>query len=181
MEWRDIPGFEGLYQANAEGQIRGLKTGKILKPNKGEGYYGVTLSKNGVLYSRRVHVLVALTFIGERPRGYDVNHIDLDKSNNSLANLEYVTRTENMQHFIKNGIRTIRRGEQTKSAKLSPNDVRHIRQLKKENPSRFTYKEIGRMYGISGAQIRRICNRQQWQHLEDESTQTANQPSLLKD
>lgn len=106
MTWYDIKGYEGLYQVNKEGQIKSVKRTKlnkltgnyneiaerILRPNTvAFGYQQVTLSREGKRTSKYVHVIVAETFLGSKPKGYEVNHIDEDKTNNALSNLEYVT------------------------------------------------------------------------------------------
>lgn len=115
-EWRDIPGYEGLYQASDHGRIRSLnniqhvvfrgkpvikpKYGKVIKPGKHRGGYAmVWLSKNGVVKAHTVHRLVADTFL-PNPSGLpEINHIDGDKKNNSISNLEWCTRNTNIQHM----------------------------------------------------------------------------------
>lgn len=113
-EWKDIEGYEGCYQVSNEGNVKSLekvilnpvtkryntKPSRILKPNKvAFGYLQVTLYNkvNGekTRKSKYIHVLVAYAFIGEKRDGYEVNHIDEDKTNNKLSNLEYLTRKEN--------------------------------------------------------------------------------------
>lgn len=109
--WKDIPGWEGLYQASNLGRIRSLDRrrtvkgtrackGRVLSPNDlGNGYFGVHLYRYGS--PRRVttvHRLVAEAFLPTDPERGEVNHIDGDKSNNRLSNLEWVTRVENEYH-----------------------------------------------------------------------------------
>ena len=69
------------------------------------GYMQVGLSIDGKTATRYVHGLVAEAFLGLRPTGYDVNHIDGDKANNAVLNLEYCTRSENHRHAFRIGIR----------------------------------------------------------------------------
>jgi transposase len=97
--WRDIPGWEGLYQASTWGRIRRLN---ILKPSltSGTGYPAVGLPAESVgkhTTSKRhhVHALVALTFIGPRPLGMHIDHKDGNRENAEPENLEYVTPKEN--------------------------------------------------------------------------------------
>lgn len=107
--WRDIPEYVGFYQASSTGKIRSLPRtttrGKVLKQyvNEHNGYCYVTLSKHNVRRSRRVHVLIALAFLGA-PNGLQVNHKDGDKTNNSIGNLEYCTQSENMRHAYETGL-----------------------------------------------------------------------------
>lgn len=107
--WKDVPNYEGKYQVSNKGRVKSIKRTvkhngsktrtfpeKILKPNKVSfDYLQVTLYNNGKRKCRYIHNLVMESFIGKKPNGYEVNHIDEDKSNNQLENLEYITRKEN--------------------------------------------------------------------------------------
>ncbi len=100
----DIPGYEGLYRANSNGQIISLlgKRPKILNPGKNEkGYLLVNLCKNKKKKSIKIHIIIALTFLGKRPDGLVINHIDGNKLNNKSSNLEYITPRENSTHYYK--------------------------------------------------------------------------------
>lgn len=116
-EWRYIPGYEGFYQASVHGEIRSvdrvvreakavkLRRGVMLRPTLGkEGYYSVllTILQNQKLCS--VHRLVATTFIPNPEHKPQVNHIDGNKLNNEVSNLEWVTQSENMQHARDTGV-----------------------------------------------------------------------------
>lgn len=119
-EWRDIPGYIGLYQASNLGRIKSLpKNGrkeKILKQhiNERNGYCYVQLSKCGKVKNVRVHRYIAITFL-DKPMDEksQVNHIDGCKTNNKIDNLEYCSGKQNMRHAydtgleIPKGIRTI--------------------------------------------------------------------------
>ena len=103
--WKDIPGYEGHYQASNFGKIRSLKRNKlrILKPGRdGGGYYMVQLCLNKVVKNASVHRLVWLTFNGPIPEDLQINHKDEVKSNNSLANLELVTPSQNNNYGTRN-------------------------------------------------------------------------------
>ena len=95
--WIDIKGFE-KYQVSSWGRVRN-SFGQIIKPYKSEkGYLKVELWKNGEGFKKRVHRLVADAFI-ENPQGFpQVNHIDGNKENNSVTNLEWVTDKANKNH-----------------------------------------------------------------------------------
>ena len=103
--WKDIPGYEGQYLASNFGRIRSLKRNKvrILKPRRNSvGYYRVQLCRNNVKKDSTVHRLVWLAFNGVIPEGLEVNHKDEVKTNNSLANLELVTRSQNCNYGTRN-------------------------------------------------------------------------------
>jgi hypothetical protein len=109
--WKDIIGYEGLYQVSNMGNVKSLsriidrgslpsrlQKEKLMKKtvNK-QGYHVVNLSKDKRQKLHSVHFLVASCFLGDR-NGLDTNHIDRNKSNNCLSNLEYVSRRENTCH-----------------------------------------------------------------------------------
>lgn len=101
--WKDIKGYEGLYQISNDGHVRRILKNGETKPvkNKDGLYYTVSLSKNGRYTSFNVHRLVAETFLGmPEDRKMEVNHKDGDKHNNNLSNLEWVTPTENHIHAL---------------------------------------------------------------------------------
>ena len=105
--WRDVPGFEGLYQVSTWGNVRGKKG--ILKPYKNEkGYLKVGLFKKGKDHKKRVSRLVAMTFIPNPLNLPQVNHKDGNVENNSVTNLEWCDNQYNSDHAknMRNGIFT---------------------------------------------------------------------------
>lgn len=119
-EWRDVKGYEGIYQVSNFGSVKSLDRviiqrkskngtqkrrikGKILTPtDNGNGYKLVGLRRecNGryVKNNHYVHRIVAESFIGHIPSGMVINHIDYNRSNNRVSNLEIVTQSENVSH-----------------------------------------------------------------------------------
>lgn len=111
-EWRDIEGYEGLYQVSNLGRVKSLERviirannrampykEQILKNRKtSNGYLYVSLYKNKQCKNHSIHRLVAQSFI-ENPNNYEeINHIDENKTNNNVVNLEWCTRKQNMAH-----------------------------------------------------------------------------------
>lgn len=97
-KWKDIPNYEGLYQASNFGRIRNAKK-KILKSYKRkDGYEKINLIKNKKKKTFYVHRIIAKTFLNEQKGKYDINHIDENKSNNSINNLEYCTNDYNNKY-----------------------------------------------------------------------------------
>lgn len=110
--WRDIPGWEGKYQASSLGRVKSIThkistcTGKIIdkvgivrRPFMSkEGYLSVSLKSGGKRAWRSVHSLIAMSFLGHKPDGHKlvVNHIDGDRSNNQVNNLELVSHRDNL-------------------------------------------------------------------------------------
>lgn len=114
IEWRDIEGFEGSYQVSNNGLVKSLKgkNERIMKTRRKKiikkdgsvelSYEELVLSNGGVRTSKLVHRLVAQAFIPNTENKPEVNHIDEDKGNNSVENLEWNTHEENSNHGTKN-------------------------------------------------------------------------------
>ena len=117
--WKDIPGYEGIYQVSNEGRIKSIP--HCIKANKHggkriaeeriknitigwHGYLWVSLCKNGKSKTYSVHRLVAITFIKNPNEFPAVNHIDGNKENNHVSNLEWCTNHENQMHASRNGL-----------------------------------------------------------------------------
>lgn len=104
--WRDIEGYEGLYQVSNKGRVKSLhwKEDRLLRTTLDSHNYPKTnLCKNHVQLTYLVHVLVATAFIPNPDNKPVVNHKDCDKENNCVENLEWVTYSENLVHAIKMG------------------------------------------------------------------------------
>lgn len=99
--WKDIKGYEGLYQVSNLGRVKSTRRNKekIMKPNKGKkGYLRLNFTINYKSKSFQVHRLVAKAFIPNPGNLPEVNHIDGNKANNNIKNLEWVTSKENCNH-----------------------------------------------------------------------------------
>ena len=98
--WKDIPGYEGLYQVSDQGRVRYKKTGWILKQSKSKkGYITVTIKDNSTKVGFRsvgVHRLVYAAFNDPIPEGMEVNHINQKRDDNRLENLNLLTHKENI-------------------------------------------------------------------------------------
>jgi hypothetical protein len=106
-EWRDISGYEGLYQVSNTGRVKSLRNNIIRKLGKFiNGYLFAGLKVNGEQHNKAIHRLVAEEFLPNPDKKREVNHKDGNKQNNNLENLEWVTRQENIAHaFLNNLIR----------------------------------------------------------------------------
>lgn len=155
-EWRPIPGFPA-YEVSSIGRVRSVdrvidyangrrvhSKQRILKPTKSSGYYSVNLSKNGKSTSKKVHTLVAATFLGQRPSGSDVRHKNGRKTDNRKENLEYGTRSEN----VLDGYRIT--GKTMACQKLSPKIAEEIREKGKNGASQ---RKLAAEYGVSKSTI----------------------------
>ena len=105
-EWRAIVGTNGEYKVSNTGKVMTTKTGRILKPCIDQrGYERVCLFKADRTRRYKVHRLVAMAFIPNPNSKPQVNHIDGNKRNNNIDNLEWVTNDENFRHSMENGLR----------------------------------------------------------------------------
>lgn len=110
VEWRPVVGWEGYYSVSSDGRVRSedrtidCGLGRMVEYKSREkkthidnnGYPSVALCKNRISYASRVHTLVANAFIGKRPEGNQVDHIDGNKTNNNVSNLRYVSPRDNV-------------------------------------------------------------------------------------
>lgn len=149
--WKDIEGFEGLYQVSNLGNVKSLKRNIILKPGvvayrktKESGYYIVNL-KSKPFY---IHRLVAEAFIPNSENKPQINHIDCNKRNNNVKNLEWVTREENIQHAYKNNLIPITEKRREAS--------RRIAEMYRPKISFFTTKEFKELQKKHGYMIKTV-------------------------
>lgn len=106
-EWRDVPGYEGLYQVSDDGRVRSLQPHNYMKEKKlssTKGYMACTLSRKGRKRLVKVHRMVAEAFIPNPEGKMEVNHKNGIKADNRAENLEWVTSQENTAHAIRIGL-----------------------------------------------------------------------------
>ena len=160
--WRDIPGYEGRYEASSFGNIRSVDnvvecvtrrtgtvfhkriTGRVKRPTTAKNGYLVVRLGHGE--TRYVHELVALTYIGERPPKTYICHGDGNRANNALDNLRYDSQSENERDKIRCG---------GKMKKLTRDDVLAIRAAISAGESRKTLAE---RYNVSTNTVGNIIN-----------------------
>lgn len=167
IEWEPITGYEGYYEVSNLGDIKRIVTYKgkpilrILKPqDDGSGYMKVRLYKQGKSKFFRVHRVVMRAFIGECPENNEVNHKDGDRANNSLDNLEYMTKSENNMHMYRvlgYKRRFINRKHLTKS------QVIQIRELYATNE--YSQVDLAEKFGMNRNTISNIVRRISWKHI----------------
>lgn len=167
-EWRDIPGYEGLYRISKSGKIVSYPKQRNrreveLKPRfTWDGYFTVGLWKNGSQKTYKIHKLVAMTFI-PNPNGFPViNHIDGCKTNNDVSNLEWCTRSDNDHHAFKMGLRT---SPFAKEAKLTKEDVKYIRQNHRIHGAYPSASDLSKQFGVSKACIYSVIEGRRWKNV----------------
>ena len=178
--WKDIPGWEGKYQASSDGRVRSLDRdvwaydpvgrfrprryrGRELKAGVGKnGYRLVCLVENDQREYRYIHDLVLAAFVGPRPDGTECCHNNGVRADNRLANLRYDTRSANSRDREKHGTVRPPRWEASGMAKLTDEAVRDIR----DNYRKGEWSEAARLYDVSPTTVRFAAIYQSWTHLE---------------
>lgn len=170
--WLPVVGFDG-YEVSDMGRVRSTdrmcphtvkgrlffrhRKGVILKPGTAKsGHQFVVLGRGNGFH---VHVLVLLAFVGPCPPRHESLHGDGNAANNRKGNLRWGTRRENVADAIRHG--TFRRGEATKTSKLTEANVREIRKLL----GTMSLCAIGKLYGVKFSAIRQIRERKSWKHV----------------
>ena len=165
--WKDIGGYAGLYQVSNLGRVKSLPKARssrvnFLKHRVDSGYARVSLSVNGKARNHSVHRLIAIEFIKNIDNLPVVNHIDGNKLNNSISNLEWVTSSENSLHAYRIGLMD-QKGEAHASNKLINSDIPIIIEMYiKYN---IHQKKIAACFNISQQQVSKIVTGIRWKHL----------------
>ncbi|WP_204236170.1 NUMOD4 motif-containing HNH endonuclease [Mammaliicoccus sciuri] len=183
--WKAIPGYEGHYEVSDLGRVRSVdkevdngkgryfKKGRVLKQSiSNKGRPVVSLCKNRKKYTKHTHSLVALAFIGERPEGYDVCHIDGNVLNNKLSNIRFDTRSQNQ-------IDIYRYGNKSSSGKLSVDKVLEIRRL--YSTGNYKQIELAKKFNVGQDNISLIVNRKTFTWLNDDGTIDESHTTVSKD
>ena len=156
--WKDIKGYEGLYQISNSGEVKSLsravknrystrtvKEKILVKCIDKMGYYKVNLSKNDKKKTYKIHKLVADHFLNEKNEC--VNHKDGNKLNNSVDNLEYTTYSYNNIHANSLGLVKHRKGEHSLLCKKSDKEVNEIKML--YSTGKYTTKDLAKIFNVS--------------------------------
>lgn len=176
-EWRPVVGYEKSYKVSNWGNVQSLdrtvrgpygstrtRRGKLLVPfENGCGYKSVSL--HGGVRKRetmRVHRLVAQAFIENPDDSPYVNHIDGNKTNNLVSNLEWCTPIENNIHAVNTGL-IDQKGQRNTQSKLNSIQVRIIRRLRQFGYG--TDREIGKLFGVTKSNVWHLCSDSSWRHI----------------
>lgn len=170
--WRDVVGYEGVYQVSDHGRVKriaggpGAKPGRILKLCADPlGYLYVNLYRSGKVRRQAVHRLVAEAFFGPPPEDQEVNHKNGNPSDNRIKNLEWVTHSENLHHAydVLGHDPSPVLGEANGMSKLTRHDVKRIREL--YATGKYTYQALGDRFGVTLQNIRQVVRRDTWKHV----------------
>jgi hypothetical protein len=171
--WKEVKGHEGVYEVSNLGLVRSLprteksnvgervRNGKVLSSRNTKGYKSVVLCKDGRQTFVYVHRLVAQIFIPNPENKPEVNHIDGDKTNNEVENLEWCTKSENQKHSYANGLKQIN-GELHPRSILTEKDVRQIRKRYVKNSREYGTGALAKEYKVSRDAIYDVVTNRSW-------------------
>ena len=150
------------YAITDSGSVINLKSGKECKQCvTAQGYHHVNIKINGKYKMYAVHRLVAQYFLSNPDCKPCVNHIDGNKLNNNVSNLEWVTYAENQQHAYDNSLNIAVRGVAARRAIFNSEDVRHIRYFYSE--FKYSIKQLSDMYDCATTTIANIIYMKTYQ------------------
>ena len=175
--WKPITGYRGRYLISNLGRIKSL--GRywefnpkviILKQYIGiHGYYQVSLYKKGNRYNAMIHRIMAQEFLKNPHHKEEVNHIDGDKLNNCLSNLNWMTKSENMCHARDLGLLNmeVHKGILNSQAKLTNSQVYRIKWIYTFSNNDYHYwPKVAKSLKVNRSSINRIHRKELWKYLE---------------
>ncbi len=156
---KKILGFPN-YEVSDLGKVYNIVTGKEIKTNisNNTGYYNLSLCNNGYVKSFMIHRLVLLAFVENVENKPQVNHINGDKSDNRLCNLEWNTRSENQKHSVRIGLRSAA-GSKNSQSKINEKIALEIFLSKEKN------NILANRYNVSVTCVSQIRNGRLWTHV----------------
>lgn len=177
-QWLPVVGYEGLYEVSDQGRVRSLQRDRIIsgiprrrkafimrqKIKKGHEYRSVGLyDRTGKIRFHLVSRLVLTCFVGAPPAADShADHIDFDRANNRLSNLQWLKPADNHARSEPNRIYTRIRGEQSVYAKLTEKNVREIRARFAAGSDKL---DLAREFNVCQPTIHKIVLRKRWRHV----------------
>lgn len=156
MNWKQYRNTP--YEVSDQGEVR--RDGRVLACHVNQGgYRQLSLSVNTVRTTALVHRMVAETFIPNPAGKPQVNHIDGDKLNNDVSNLEWCTAGENIRHALETGLRVMPAGEDASNARLTADQVLEIRRRYADGS---TQSDLSAEFGVGQPSIHRIVSGKEW-------------------
>lgn len=152
-----------IIKISNSGKLFSLYSNRILKPSEHkDGYLIQGLHKNGEIKYHLIHRLVATAFLPNPDHFPDVNHKDLNKKNNSVENLEWCSRKQNLDHAKRNGKSVGFKPGERHGCKLTEDDVREIRRRLNEG---ISCAQLAKEYKVSDTTIYLIRDYEMWKEI----------------
>jgi len=167
-EWKDVVGFEEYFKVSSFGQVFSKRTNKILKQHLNDQGRKVLATRiggrAGQSYCFKIHRLVAEAFIENPEAKPEVNHKDGDKLNNSVSNLEWNTREENVEHARDNNLflGCLQKGVDNPLSSLTQEQVDYIKMKYKARCKIYGCRALSKYFGVSHSVISLIVNNKRY-------------------
>lgn len=174
--WKDVAGYEGYYKVSNLGRVKSLERkvkfrtfkklvkSRILTPRISDsGYYTVNISKDGKGNMKYLARIIAIAFIPNPDNKPQVNHIDGNKINNCISNLEWVTNAENQKHAYKLGLSISKRGYLNGNRKYDKGFVLKIRQMWESG--KYKQAQLSKICGCNESYVNAVVSRRIWAHI----------------
>lgn len=156
--WRWIKGFEGDYKISDRGRVKSYKCKKdgyiLSESNTTKGYLKVRLYKDTKSFNKEIHRLVGKHFIPNPKNKLQINHKDMNKHNNCVDNLEWVTAKENKKHFIKNNPKIFKQNNKKQGKVVLQIDPRNNKVVNEF----YSMREAERQTDIRWQNISKVAN-----------------------
>ena len=153
-----VPCLNGLYEASTDGHIRNSKTKRVLHEFPGKDGY---LRSQFGGKTRLIHRVIADAYHSNPDKLAEVNHIDGNKENNSVDNLEWCDRGSNLQHAYRIGLRTAK-GTRNSRCKLSEEDVKFIKENYIPRDKEYGAQALSKRFGVAHQTISAVTSGQNW-------------------
>lgn len=164
-EWKDVVDYEDYFKISNFGRVFSKRSGKILSPGSSGDYYSISTRLHGRKSKSiclKIHRMVAKTFLDKDENRHYVNHIDGNKLNNRVDNLEWVTPSENIKHAFKNDLLKSNKLYR-KTTKLNWELVRNLRKYRIDNPKEKIQDIINRFdLDISTSTLKSVFLNTTW-------------------
>lgn len=161
--FKKIKGYH--YEVSDKGEVRNIKTRKILKPQvHRDGYLQIILWKNGKRKTYKIHRLVLETFVGPCPKGMEGCHNNGNHKDNRIENLRWDIHKNNSQDSIKHGTQV--RGSKHGRAKLTDDKVKEIRARYVRFSKNANICTLAKEFGVHNTVICNIVNNKNWKHIK---------------
>jgi hypothetical protein len=158
---KPVSGFEGVYSVSPDGVVVNERTGRRVHGTVySRGYIVISLSNKGSVERRFLHSIVAQAYIGERPAGFHVDHIDGDRKNNTASNLRYLSPAANARATVERGAQAV--GERNGQAKLTSQQVAEILEAQSKSGRYYGRNQLAKKFGVSASQVSRVARGLAW-------------------
>ena len=164
---KDVPEYEGLYTVDEMGHVYSTRANKMLKESVMQNGYKYVHLCDGKNHTKsvRIHRIVAKAFLNNENQYAQVNHINGDKKDNRVANLEWCSREQNIKHAMKTGLFNTN-GENNPSAKLTKQQVDEIRKEYIYGSKHHGTTALAAKYGVTNVMIGKIVRHECWRDVD---------------